>query len=182
MDQIRTEEFRALRTTIRSRGSFRLAICLAGLVGWALTLLIVLAWVANPIAGTVPLLLVVATFEMNRMLHLGIERIGRYLQVFFEEAAPDAASTPAWERTVMRLGPSLPGAGGHPLLVPIFFSATLINFLSVLLPGPTPIELGAMTVPHVSFLIWMLYADRGMRQQRERELEEFRKISKGLRP
>jgi hypothetical protein len=178
MDRMRTEEFRALRATISTRGGFRLAICLAGLGAWALTLVTVLAWVPNPIAGTIPLLLIVSTFEVNRMLHLGIERIGRYLQVFFEESAPDAATAPAWERTVMRLGPSLPGAGGHPLLLPIFFSATLINFLSVVLPGPTPIELGAMTVPHVSFVIWMLYADRGMRQQRQRELEAFRTMKK----
>ncbi len=80
------------------------------------------------------------------------------------------------------MGPTLPGAGGHPLLVPIFFSATLINFLSVVLPGPTPIELGVMTVPHVSFLIWMVYADRGMRQQRAQELQTFRALKNKARP
>jgi hypothetical protein len=176
MDQLRVEEYRALRATIRTRGGLRLALCLGGLGAWGLALVAVLAWLPNPVAGSIPLLLLVATFEVNRMLHLGIERIGRYLQVFFEDSIVSAADTPAWERAAMSFGPALPGAGGHPLLLPIFLLATLVNFLSVVLPGPVPLELGAMTVPHVSFAIWMFYADRGMRRQRVRELERFKDL------
>lgn len=176
MDQLRVEEYRALRATIRSRGGLRLSLCLAGLAAWGLALIGVLAWLPNPIAGSIPLLLLVATFEVNRMLHAGIERIGRYLQVFYEDPDVSAADTPAWERAAMSFGPALPGAGGHPLLLPVFLLATLITFLSVVLPGPVPLELGVMTVPHVAFAIWMLYADRGMRQQRARELERFRAL------
>jgi hypothetical protein len=176
MNQLETVEYRVLRDTIRARGGLRLTLSLAGLALWALTLVAVLAWLPNPIAGTIPLLLLVATFEVNRMLHLGVERIGRYLQVFYEEAQMGGSGTPAWEHTAMTLGPTAPGAGGHPLLMPLFLFATLINFLSVVLPGPVPIELGVMTVPHVSFVFWTLYADRGMRQQRTRELERFRAL------
>jgi hypothetical protein len=139
-----------------------------------------LAWLPFPIAGTIPLLLLVATFEVNRMLHLGVERIGRYLQVFYEESPARAVDGPAWEHTAMRFGPAAPGAGGHPLLVPLFFFATLINFLSVVLPGPIQSELATMAVPHVLFVIWMVYADRAMRQQRERELLRFRALFEDL--
>ena len=166
MDQLHLEEYRALRETIQTRGAFRLGLCLAGLAAWALALVAVLAWLPNPIAGTIPLLLLVAAFEVNRMLHLDVEKTRRYLQVFFEEPVIGDADAPRRERTAMSFGPGVPGAGGHPLLLPIFLLATLVNMLAVLLPGPIPLELGVMAVPHVAFVVWMLYTDRGMRAQR----------------
>ena len=176
MNELRTEEYRALRATIRTRGGLRLTLCLAGLAAWALTLVAVLAWLPNPVAGSIPLLLLVATFEVNRMLHVGVERIGRYLQVFYEDPTAGPADGPAWERTAMSFGPAVPGAGGHPLLLPVFLLATLLNFLTVLLPGPVPLELGIMAVPQLAFAAWTFYADRGMRRQRAAELERFRAL------
>ena len=176
MDQLPVEEYRALRSTIQTRGGLRLTLSLAGLAAWGLALVAVLAWLPNPIAGSIPLLLLIATFEVNRMLHVGVERIGRYLQVFYEDEGVAAGNAPAWERTAMSFGSAVPGAGGHPLLLPIFLIATLINFLSVVLPSPVPLELGVLTVPHVSFAIWTFYADRGMRQQRAHDLERFREL------
>jgi hypothetical protein len=165
MDDLSVEEYRALRATIRTRGGQRLGLALGGLAAWALTLVAVLAWLPNPIAGNIPLLLLVATFEVNRMLHLGVERIGRYLQVFYEDRAETAASGPAWERSAMHFGAAVPGAGGHPLLLAVFLLATVINYLSVVLPGPLPVELVVMTV----------------RRQRLRELERFRELKKSSR-
>lgn len=182
-ERLRAEEFRALRATIRSRGSLRVALSLGGLSGWALTLVTVLAWLPNPVAAGIPLLLLVATFEANRMLHLAVERIGRYLQVFYEEAAAGDIGAPRWEQTVTRVGGSVPGAGGHPLLLPVFLFATVLNLLAVVLPGPTAVELSLLGVPHASFAIWMIVADRAMRQQRTRELARFREMKKeGQRP
>src|SRR5687768_17298437 len=111
MDQLQSLEFRVLRDTIRARGGLRLTLSLAGIALWALTLVAVLAWLPNPVAGTIPLLVLGATFEVNRMLHLGVERIGRYLQVFYEESQPPGTGTPAWEHTAMSFGPTAPGAG-----------------------------------------------------------------------
>jgi hypothetical protein len=176
MDPLHLEEFRSLRETIRSRGGLRLTLSLGGLAAWALTLVAVLAWLPNPVAGSIPLLLLVATFEVNRTIHLAIERIGRYLQVYYEESAVAGADSAAWERTAMAFGSSVPGAGGHPLLVPVFLLATLINSLAIVLPGPTPLELGIMTMPHASFAIWMFFANHAMRQQRASELERFREL------
>jgi hypothetical protein len=176
MDSLSVAEYRALRATIQARGGLRLMLSVAGLATWAAILVAVLAWLPNPIAGSIPLVLLVATFEVNRTLHLGVERIGRYLQVFFEGQADQALRTPAWETTAMRLAPSVPGAGGHPLLLPIFLIATLINFLAVVLPGPVPLELAVMAVPHVAFVGWMVWADRRMRHQRVRDLEQFREL------
>ena len=70
----------------------------------------------------------------------------------------------------------VPGAGGHPLFVPIFFAATLTNYLAVLLPAPALIELITMAVPHLAFIAWLVSADRAMRRQRDIELDRFRAL------
>lgn len=171
-------EYAALRATIRARGGTRAVALLAGVIAWAIVLTLVLAWVPNPLASVVPLAVLVATFETLRALHLGVERIGRYIQVFFEENGGTRTPTapPAWEHTVMQFGPSLPGAGVHPYFLGVLFVATAVNFLAVLFPGPIAVELAGLGVPHASFLVWMLYCDRGMRKQRVTELARFREI------
>ena len=177
----RRSEYLVLRRTIAARGSLRSTLLIIGTAAWAVTLLVVLAWLPLPAATAIPLLVLVATFEGIRPLHFGAERIGRYLQVFYEEAGqPDRALTdaPSWERVAMRFG-KVPGAGGHPLFVPIFFLATITNYLGVLLPGPVAVEMGAMAVPHVAFLAWLLAADRAMRAQRAIELARLRDLVKG---
>ena len=177
MNRLAQCEFEALRATIRSRGQARVLAFLAGLGLWALALIGILGWVQNPIAAVIPLLLLVTTFEAVRTLHLGVERIGRYLQVFFEESAAEGATAPpSWERTAMAFGPSLPGAGGHPLFLPVFLLATVVNLIAVMLPGPLLLEIYTLLVPHIAFLLWMIYCDRGMRKQRATELARFRQI------
>lgn len=182
MDRPPPTEYRVLRETIAARGSLRAVLALAGLVGWAVILTAVLVWIPYPVAAIIPLLVLLVTFEVIRPLHFGAERIGRYLQVFYEEDGQPGrplAETPAWERVAMRLG-ATPGTGGHPLFVPVFFLATIANTLPVLLAQPpaTPIELAALGVPHAAFLIWLLNADRVMRSQRAAELEQFRALHK----
>ena len=140
----------------------------------------VLAWIPYPLAAIIPLLVLLVTFEVIRPLHFGAERIGRYIQVFYEEdGQPERplAETPSWERVAMRLS-AVPGTGGHPLFVPVFFLATIANTLPVLLAQPpaTPIELAALGVPHVALMIWLFNADRAMRTQRAAELEQFRRL------
>lgn len=184
MDELSRSEFDILRNTIRSRGTARIALLVSGIASWALVLTLILIWLPNPVAAAIPLLILVAVYEANRVLHLGVERIGRYLQVFYEEG-PSAGvaevsarsiTPPAWERAAMILGPAMPGAGGHPLFLPVFVLATLINLLAVLLPGPIELEFLVMAVPHFAFVAWLIYADRGMRKQRGVELHRFREL------
>jgi len=133
---------------------------------------------ANPIASVVPLLVLLGTFEAVRSLHLGVERIGRYVQVFFEEHPSGSAPTgpPAWEHTAMAFGPSMPGAGVHPFFQPVFILAISVNLLAVWLPGPLMVEAVPLVIPHIAFVVWMLHCDRGMRKQRATELARFREI------
>ena len=174
-----TEEYRSLRSAITARTHLRVGLALGGLVGWVVVLTVTLGAVPYPVAAALPLMVLVATFEVIRPLHFGAERIGRYLQVFHEEGegGEDAPlAPPAWERTAMQFGPSLPGAAGHPLFAPLFALATAVNFLAVLLPGPLPIETAWMAVPHLAFLVWLFRTDRAMRAQRSTELARYRAL------
>lgn len=180
MERPAATEYRVLRETIAARGSLRPVLALTGLFGWAVILTAVLVWIPYPVAAIIPLLVLLVTFEVIRPLHFGAERIGRFVQVFYEEdGQPDRSlgDTPSWERVAMRLS-AVPGTGGHPLFVPVFFLATLANTLPVLLAQPPamPIELAALGVPHAAFLIWLFNADRAMRSQRAAELEQFRRL------
>jgi Flp pilus assembly protein TadB len=178
MQDYAEREFSILRDTVRSRGNLRPMVLLAGVAVWAAVLVAVLAWLPNPVASAVPLVVLLTTLEVLRTLHLGVERIGRYLQVFFEERLGGTAPStpPAWEHTAMQFGPSLPGAGGHPYFLAVFLVAVVVNFLAVLFPGPLPIELATLAVPHIAFIVWLLYCDRGMRKQRRVELARFREL------
>lgn len=151
---------------------------MAGLGIWAVVLTAVLVLLPYPVAAAIPLLLLLVTFEVIRPLHFGAERIGRYLQVFYEEQGEPGRplrDTPAWERVAMSFG-VVPGVGGHPLFVPVFFLAAAINYLAVLLPRPMAIEYSVMAMPHLAFLAWLIASDRAMRQQRSIELARLREL------
>jgi len=180
MERPAGSEYRVLRETIAARGTIRPVLAVAGLGLWSVLLTAVLVWIPYPVAAVIPLLVLLATFEAIRPLHLGAERIGRYIQVFYEEdGQPERAlrETPSWERVAMRLS-AVPGTGGHPLFIPVFFLATIVNTLPVLLAQPlaTPIELAALGVPHAAFMVWLFNADRAMRSQRQSELTQFRAL------
>jgi hypothetical protein len=178
MDRPRRSEYLVLRRTIATRGALRPILTLCGLCIWAALLIVVLSLLPYPVASAIPLLILLVTFEVIRPLHFGAERIGRYLQVFYEEQGEPGralSDTPSWERVAMSFG-KVPGVGGHPLFVPVFFLATLVNYLSVLLPQPVAIEMTVMAIPHLAMIAWLAAADRAMRRQRAIELTRLRDL------
>jgi hypothetical protein len=180
MERTSSAEYLVLRETIAARGSLRPVLLIIGVGIWAVLLTAVLVLLPYPLVVAIPLLILAATFEAIRPLHFGAERIGRYLQVFYEEDGQPGrplADTPSWERVAMSLGP-VPGVGGNPLFVPLFFIATIVNYVPVLLaqPAALPVEIGMLAVPHVAFVIWLIYCDRAMRAQRPAELARFREL------
>jgi hypothetical protein len=78
VNPLRLVEFRALRATIRERGTLRLALAGLGLTGWAVLLVVVRIWLADPLALLVPLAVLAGLFEAVFALHVGVERVGRY--------------------------------------------------------------------------------------------------------
>ena len=179
MERHRQSEYLVLRQTIAQRGALRPGLALFGIASWAAVLIAVLALLPYPVAASIPLLVLLATFEVVRPLHFGAERIGRYVQVFYEEDGAPSRSlsdTPSWERVAMTFG-TVPGVGGHALFVPVFLLATAINYLAVLLPQPFAVEMSVMAIPHLAFIAWLVAADRAMRTQRALELARLRDLA-----
>src|SRR4051812_31133305 len=109
-------EFAVLRETIAARGTTRMVLLPVTFVGWAALTAALLLVGGLPIASLLSLAVLVAGFEAIHALHVGVERIGRYLQVCYE-ADPDG---PQWETTAMAVGPALPGGGIDPLFSVVF--------------------------------------------------------------
>jgi hypothetical protein len=118
----------------------------------------------------VSLAVLIGGFEAVHALHVGAERIGRYLQVYYE-ALP---SGPRWETAVMTVGPALPGGGIDPLFSVVFTGVAMINMVPALLPPVTRMELGVVGVLHAGFIFRIVRARLAASKQRAVELESFK--------
>ena len=165
------EEYRALRATIQSRGTMRAWVFLAGLSVWAAITVASAALAELPIATLLPLLILAADFELVLALHTAVERIGRYIQVFFESEAD-----PGWEHRIMTYGSRFPGGGSDPLFTVYFAIATLFNFVPVIFAGPMPIEYWVVGTVHIVFILRLALAHRSASRQRAVDLERFTRI------
>ena len=165
-------EFVALRQTIAVRGTVRVGLFLAALLGWALVAVVLLLFNDLPAAAVFPLAVLTAGFEAVHALHVGAERIGRYLQVYYE-AGNDG---PQWETAAMAVGPALPGGGIDPLFTVVFTCAAVLNLVPALIPEPTPMETGVIGTLHVLFIIRVIRARVAAARQRAVELESFRAL------
>jgi hypothetical protein len=162
-------EFTALRSTIATRGTARMVLVPVTLIGWAALASVVLLFGDLPVAAVPPLVILVAGFEAINALHVGVERIGRYLQVFYESPAGE----PGWETTAMAVGPRLPGGGVDPLFSLVFAGAALVNMTTALVPEPTPMETLVIGALHTGFLLRIARARQVATSQRTRELHAF---------
>jgi hypothetical protein len=166
------EEFKALRDTIRERGTARMWLAFAGLVAWATLAAATAALTPLPISTLLPLLILSVDFEIVFMLYTGIERIGRYIQVYFE----DEQSDPGWEHRAMAYGATFPQAGADPLLGTYFWLAALLNLLPMILVGPAAIEWIVIGGIHLLFAARVAVARRQAGRQRAVDLERFRTL------
>jgi len=169
------EEYRALRATIRERGTQRVWIFLIGLLGWAALAITTAALATLPVATLLPLLVLASVFQAVFSVHTVVERVGRYIQVYFEE---DQAG---WEQTAMAFGRVFPTHGPDPLFAPTFIGATLLNFIPVLLAEPAPIEIGVVGAAHLAFLVRIVLARRAAGRQRAIDLQRYQQIKTGNR-
>jgi hypothetical protein len=168
-------EFTALRHTIVIRGTVRVVLLVVTMLGWSALTVVLLLFSSLPVASVYTLAILAAGFEAIHALHVGVERIGRYLQVYFE-AEGDG---PRWETTAMAVGPSLPGGGIDPLFTVLFASAAVLNVIPALLPEPARIELGVLAALHLGFLFRVVRARGAAARQRAVELESFRALKSG---
>lgn len=164
------EEYRALRATIRERGTARVWAFVVGLVAWAALVIATAALAALPVATLLPLLVLAAVFEAVFALHTGVERIGRYLQVYFEDE-----DTSGWEHVAMAYGRTF-GGGSDPLFTLIFVGATILNFVPVLIAEPVAIEVVVIGFAHALFVVRIAVARRTAGRQRAIDLERFQRL------
>jgi hypothetical protein len=170
MDKI--TEYASLRATIRDRGSVRMCSILIGLIAWAALAVGLIAAALEGSVTLIPFLVLTATFEISFFIHTGVERIGRYIQVFFEEASGVAG----WETTAMNYGRTFPG-GSDPLFVTIFVLAGALNFVGALaMAARRPGWVLFLLAAHLVFGYRLFSARRLASGQRALDLERFRKL------
>lgn len=175
------EEYRALRDTIRERSTARVWVVLAGFVAWSALMMATAAFVEPPIATLVPLLLLILTFDIVYALHTGVERVGRYIQVFFEDAREDRG----WEHQAMEFGRRFPGGGIDPLFCGPFWTAIVLNLIpaAVVNPRPGPLEWMVVGLTHAVAAARIFVARRRAAVQRAVDLERFLALrTDGQRP
>ena len=175
-------EFTVLRRTIALRGTTRMVLFPVTMLGWAVLAMVVLTFAEAPLASLFPLAVLVGGFEAIHALHVGAERIGRYLQVYYEDVE-NVEKGPRWETTVVAIGPGLPGGGIDPLFTFVFACAAFLNIVPALalVPGPTRTELGVIGVLHLLFVIRVVRARGAAARQRAVELESFRAVKQNSR-
>lgn len=166
------EEYRTLRDTIRERGTARHWIVVAGFGLWATLTLAIVALASPPVATLFPLLVLVAVFEVIFAIHTGVERVGRYVQVYFE--SPE--ETARWEHVAMAYGRAFGGGGIDALFTPVFWTATLLNFVPAMLSGPMAIDWVVVGAVHGLFIVRVWSARIQAGRQRAIDLERFSKL------
>jgi hypothetical protein len=170
--ELNVEEYRALRATIRERGSLRMLVVVITFVAWAALTVMLETGTHHPVYALPPLAVLVAGFEVVFALHVGVERIGRYVQVRFE--AP--AHSTGWEQTSMNLGRQPTAATGVDALFSRLFGVTLAaNLALIALPGlslatATTWAFSTVAVVHLLAAIRIVRARRFAAWQRERDL------------
>ena len=105
-------------------------------------------------------------FEAVFALHVNVERIGRYLQVFHERDI-------GWERVVMTFGQRFPASGLDPLFSRLFVLATSVNFLPAALGWENVPELVILAVLHLLFINRVRLGRIHAANQRAADLERF---------
>jgi len=78
----------------------------------------------------------------------------------------------------MSFGRPLAGTAVDALFTTWFAAATLVNFVPVLLAGPTTIEVAALGGVHLAFLARLLLARRAADRQRPADLARFEALER----
>ena len=161
------DEYSALRATIRERGTARVWVFVAGVAAWAAIAVATAALASTPLAGLLPLLVLAAAFEGVFALHVGVERVGRYLQAAYDDR---------WEQAAMAFGRPKGAVAADPLFIAIFALAALFNVMPALFTHPTTEELVFVGGGHALFLLRLTAARVAAARQRAIDLARFREI------
>lgn len=165
-------EYAALRATIRDRGTVRVCSILIGLAVWGALVITLAAAGASGSSTLVPLVVLAGTFEVSFFIHTGVERIGRYIQVFYEERG----QWKGWETIAMSYGTAFPAGGLDPIFSLLFAAAGVANFLSTLPRFPDEGWNIVSVIAHFGFGYRIVRARRSSAAQRALDLDRFRQL------
>jgi hypothetical protein len=166
------EEYTALRATIRERGTARVWAFLFGMTMWAALAIAAAILAVAPVVALLPLVALAATFESVLALHVGAERIGRYLLVFYGDD---------WERAAGRFGQPAGAIRLDGLFSVPFVVAAFLNLTPLLVTTPIVQELVIVGGAHVLFVTRVLVARARAANQREIDAERFRQLQDDAR-
>lgn len=167
------QEYRSLRETIQTRGSLRFTLAAGTWFVWAALSLWCWTSVAGPVAGLVPLFVLVGGFETVLSIHTGVERIGRYVQRVFEDGGP---TPPAWEHMAVAMGPRWLSPGGlDPVFSLVFVAAAWLNFIPSA-AGADRLQLAIVGTTHVAFVLRVVVARRFVARQRAADIAALESV------
>jgi hypothetical protein len=167
MSERSAEEYSALRATIRQRGTARVYIFALGLAFWAALVVASIVLIVPPVTTVVPLVALAATFEGVYSLHVGVERIGRYLLVFHGDR---------WEQAAGTFGRQPGAPKTDPLFSTVFLLAALVNLVPLLSTTPIPQELVLVGGAHAAFAVRVVLARAAAGRQRTLDTDRFRQL------
>lgn len=176
------EEFRQLRATIRERSTARVVVSLITFVSWAAIALALRHWDESAVCSLVPLVVLIVGFELAFALHVGVERIGRYVAVFYE-GPPQA---PKWETAIAAFGrsPAAKATRTHVLLTGEFIVAAGLNLVVLVVAVRPDAYVSSLSIVlaviHVGFIARVVLALRQAVRQREADTGAFRAIARDL--
>jgi hypothetical protein len=169
-------EFTVLRQTIAVRGTVRMALLPVTVIGWtAITVALLHDTTMPALLSLISLSVLIGGFEAIHALNVGVERIGRYLQVYYE----GQGDGPVWETTSMAVGPGLPGGGIDPLFTVVFTALAALNLTLAFPELHATTEYVAVLPVHAIFFIRVIRARGAAARQRAVDLETFRAVKSG---
>jgi hypothetical protein len=169
------DEYQVMRDTIAQRGTVRMVLAPVTFFAWAGTAVATAAVITVALSTLVPLLVLAAGFEAIYALHVNVERIGRYLQVFHEREG-------GWEHVAMEYGARFGGGSApDPLFGRIFVVAVSVNYLPVALGGD-PIEMIVLALLHLVFIGRIRAARTAAAKQRAVDLQRFQELLRASEP
>ena len=169
VDHLHLAAYAAMRATIGQRGTVRMILVPVTFIAWAATAIATAAVITVAMSTLVPLMVLAAGFEAIFALHVSVERIGRYLQVFHERDG-------GWEHVAMEFGRRFPGGGPDPLFGRLFGIAVSVNYLPVALTGEIT-EMVVLAILHLTLIYRIRSARAFAAAQREVDLQRFRELA-----
>ena len=140
--------------------------------------------VPAPLLLTVPLVVLLAAFEVNLGTVRAAERVSNYLRVVFEERR----AVSGWETASADLARRYPKSVGDPLFLWVFVAVLCANYLCVVIAMPETadpmarsredtLDLALVTALHLGLILRFVLARRALRASRARELERLRAVT-----